>query len=262
MHTLHVYVYTYIHIYVYIHKYTLEIIIDLPIGFPINNIISLNIHAYIYTYKSICMYTYIYICIYIYIHLPHPRDESWHTFEVVISHTSHSCQWVTSDMRVHRYLTHHFKIINIKESCHMYEWDMAHIWTRHVTHMDEAWHTHERVVAHVWMSHITHLPFPRLILGVAFQHTLQYTPQHTQAATHIAKHPYTHSFLQLIRGVDHMRDGRYHCNQAHGRDNKASKTTSRTMLQRAPNTQHAARSTACRFTWATRRLAATLYWCQ
>jgi len=34
-------------------------------------------------------------------------------------------------------------------------------------------------------------------------------------------------------------------NQAHGRDNKASKTTSRTMLQRAPNTQHAARSTAC-----------------
>ena len=35
------------------------------------------------------------------------------------------------------------------------------------------------------------------------------------------------------------------CNQAHGRDNKASKTTSRTMLQGAPNTQHAARSTAC-----------------
>jgi len=34
------------------------------------------------------------------------------------------------------------------------------------------------------------------------------------------------------------------CNQAHGRDNKASKTTSRTMLQRAPNT-HTARSTAC-----------------
>ena len=35
------------------------------------------------------------------------------------------------------------------------------------------------------------------------------------------------------------------CNQAHGRGNKASKITSRTMLQRAPNTQHAARSTAC-----------------
>jgi len=35
------------------------------------------------------------------------------------------------------------------------------------------------------------------------------------------------------------------CNQAHGWDNKASKTTSRTMLQRAPNTQHAARSTVC-----------------
>jgi len=35
------------------------------------------------------------------------------------------------------------------------------------------------------------------------------------------------------------------CNQAHGRDNKASKTTSRIMLQRAPDTQHAARSTAC-----------------
>jgi len=35
------------------------------------------------------------------------------------------------------------------------------------------------------------------------------------------------------------------CNQAHGRDNKASKTTSRTMLKRAPNTQHAAQRTAC-----------------
>ena len=35
------------------------------------------------------------------------------------------------------------------------------------------------------------------------------------------------------------------CNQAHGRDNKASKTTSRTRLQRAPNTKHTARSTAC-----------------
>ena len=35
------------------------------------------------------------------------------------------------------------------------------------------------------------------------------------------------------------------CNQVHGWDNKASKTTSRTMLQRAPNTQHAARDTAC-----------------
>ena len=58
------------------------------------------------------------------------------------------------------------------------------------------------------MSHVTHLPLPRLILGVALQHTLQYTPQHS--ATHIATHIYTHSFLQLISGVDHMRDGRYH----------------------------------------------------
>ena len=40
-------------------------------------------------------------------------------------------------------------------------------------------------------------------------------------------------------------DAEGECNQAHGRDNKASKTTSRTMLQRATNTQHAARSTAC-----------------
>ena len=52
--------------YIYACMYLLEIIIDLPFGFPINNIISLYVYVYIYIY----IYTYIYmcvcICIYIY----------------------------------------------------------------------------------------------------------------------------------------------------------------------------------------------------
>ena len=49
--------FTYINIYM--------IIIDLPFGFPINNIISL----YIYTYTYMYIYTYIYICIYVYTYI-------------------------------------------------------------------------------------------------------------------------------------------------------------------------------------------------
>jgi len=44
--------------YMYIH--TLEIINDLPIGFPINNIISLSIYTHVYVYAYMNTYIYIY----------------------------------------------------------------------------------------------------------------------------------------------------------------------------------------------------------
>jgi len=66
---------------VYIYTHTLEIIIDLPLGFPINNIIShihiyihihththTYIHGYIYIYIRMYMYIYIYIYMYAYAH--------------------------------------------------------------------------------------------------------------------------------------------------------------------------------------------------
>jgi len=59
---IYIYIYIYINIYIYLYVYILEIKIDLPIGFPLNNIISLYIYEYIY------MYTYIYVCIYTCIH--------------------------------------------------------------------------------------------------------------------------------------------------------------------------------------------------
>jgi len=54
-------------------------------------------------------------------------------------------------LRLTRYVTH------MNESCHTYEWVMAHIWMSHGTHMNESLHTHEWVMAHIWMSHVTHM---------------------------------------------------------------------------------------------------------
>ena len=50
------------------------------------------------------------------------------------------------------------------------------------------------------------------------------------------------------------------CNQAHRRDNKTSKTTSRTILQPAPNTQYAARSTACGLDSLAKSLCSSLFY--
>jgi len=51
----------------------LEIILDLPFGFPINNIISLYtcIYVYIQIFKYTCMYTHIkrYVYVFEYIHV-------------------------------------------------------------------------------------------------------------------------------------------------------------------------------------------------
>jgi len=61
------------------------------------------------------------------------------------------------------------------ESCHIYEWDMSHIWMSHVTHMNEddddcfnyhPWKNNVVIVfgtlsslrlSHVWMSYVTHM---------------------------------------------------------------------------------------------------------
>ena len=64
---MHIHIHTYMDTYTYTYAH-LDIIIDLPIGFPINNIISLYAHTCTYTYIYIHMPMYIYIYIYIYIY--------------------------------------------------------------------------------------------------------------------------------------------------------------------------------------------------
>ena len=78
---------------------------------------------------------------------------------------------------------------------------------------------------------------------------LDYKSNHTMAPSHSGFFLFYHYNFQgsCLRTVIQtlVETAGLVCNQAHGRDNKASKTTSRKMLQQAPNTQHAARSTAC-----------------
>jgi len=77
---IYLYMYMYIYVRMYMYMYpcmyvcVLEIINDLPIGFPINNIISLCMCMcmYMYTYICLCMHAcvcvhaYVYTCMYIY----------------------------------------------------------------------------------------------------------------------------------------------------------------------------------------------------
>ena len=59
----YIYIYTYVcegaYIYIYTYVCVLEIIIDLPIGFPINNIISL------YVCVSMCIWLYTSACVWV-----------------------------------------------------------------------------------------------------------------------------------------------------------------------------------------------------
>ena len=92
-----------------------------------------------------------------------PMDESYHTWT---SPTTH--EWVVSHIWM-RHVTH------INESWHTYEWVMSHTWTsptthewvmshiwmRHNTLMNESCHTYEWVMSHIWMSHVTHTKWMR-----------------------------------------------------------------------------------------------------
>jgi len=102
-------------------------------------------------------------------------NESWHTYEWVMSHMwmSHvahmnescrTCECVMSHISI-GHVTH------VNESCLTQEWVMSHIWIghehlrarlrciwmKHVTHMNQSCHTHEWVMSHIWMSHVSHL---------------------------------------------------------------------------------------------------------
>jgi len=60
--------------------------------------------------------------------------ESCHTYEWAIAHI---CMWM-------------------RHCTHVNGWVMAHMWMSHGTHMNELWHTWEWVMAHMWRSHVTH----------------------------------------------------------------------------------------------------------
>jgi len=67
-------------------------------------------------------------------------DESRHTYEWVMSHTTRSR--MSSCMH--------------QRSC-TYEWVMSRIWMSHVTRTNEPSHTYEWVMSHIWMSQVTHM---------------------------------------------------------------------------------------------------------
>ena len=57
--------------------------------------------------------------------------ESWHICEWVMAHIWMSLRWI-------------------------YHTDEVHVWMSHGTHMNELCHTYKSVVSHIWMSHVTH----------------------------------------------------------------------------------------------------------
>jgi len=46
---------------------------------------------------------------------------------------------------------------HINESCHTYQWVVSHTSTSHVAHINEACHIYQRVMSHISMSHVTHI---------------------------------------------------------------------------------------------------------
>jgi len=79
-----------------------------------------------------------------------------------MSHGTHinsrgSASGVGVDKRHMAHGTWHMAHGMLKESCHMYEWAMSHVWMGHVTHMNESCHTYDYVMWHIWMSHVTHM---------------------------------------------------------------------------------------------------------
>jgi len=83
------------------------------------------------THVSNCSY---YICIDVYVCL-------YTNLEHVSGHTAflkHHTVKFSGDLRVYR----------------PWEWDVSHMWTRHVTHMQVARHTSRWIMSHVWTSHV------------------------------------------------------------------------------------------------------------
>ena len=94
-------------------------------------------------------------------HVTH-MNESWHTYEWVMSHIrmSHVTPWI-----IHA----HNRVVNCvanlsNESRHTYKWVMAHTWMSHVTPTNESRQTANRVPyritcmnasSHTWASHDT-----------------------------------------------------------------------------------------------------------
>ena len=62
-------------------------------------------------------------------------------------------------------------VTHMNESCHTYEWVMAHIWMGHVTH--------EWVIPHIWLSHVTHALLSHVTHIYESCHTCDWIMPHT-----------------------------------------------------------------------------------
>jgi len=81
-------------------------------------------------------------------------------------------------------------IAHINETCHTYEWDMSHIWMRHVTYQG-VMHTYEYVTSHIRISHGTHMN--------ESCHTIKWVTSEIQIShvTHIKEPCHTHKGVAL-----------------------------------------------------------------
>ena len=115
-----------------------------------------------------------------------PVNESWHTYERVMSpfkFRNHNTLPLTATHcnALHHTVTHcntmqytatHCNTLHVTiqvsklnfnscermaELCHTCEWIMSHEWMSHVTGADESCHTYHWVMSHISMSHVTHI---------------------------------------------------------------------------------------------------------
>ena len=113
----------------------------------------------------------------------------------------------------------------MNESCHTYEWDMSHIWMRHVTHMNESCHTYEWgrhatrtnasqhtcewVTAHTWMSLVTHMNESCHTYEWVMSHIWMSHVTHMNESCHTYERVMSHVCMSHVThiNVTHINDG-------------------------------------------------------
>jgi len=118
--------------------------------------------------------------------------ESWHTY----GRNSRAPWWIQRHYLWMRHGTH-------MKALHIYDWVMAHIWTRHCTHMIELWHTYERVIAHKCMSHGTYMKGSWHTYGWVMTHTRSSHGTHTRKSQH--------AYTRVMARIQMSLQGMYIC---------------------------------------------------
>ena len=87
----------------------------------------------------------------------------------------------------------------MNESWHTYEWVMAHIWMRHVTHMNASCHIYEAVMSQIWIRQIAHVNTSHHIYQWVMSYMwIRHTHTHTHTHTNTHTHTHTHTHVPHI----------------------------------------------------------------